>query len=42
MWNKVTGEVRKISRTFPTAKAVGLPNRELAKSYIVMEGIKIE
>ena len=42
MWNKVTGEVRKISRTFPTAKTLGLPNRELAKSYIVMEGIKIE
>ena len=42
MWNKVTGEVRKISRTFPTAKTLGVRPRDLAKAYLVMDGVNIE
>lgn len=37
LYNKVTGEVRKYSRTYPEFK--GVSNRDEAKSYIVMKDI---
>ena len=37
LYNKVTGEVRKMSRTFPSIK--GQPSRDVGKNYIVMKKI---
>ena len=37
LYNKTTGEVRKMSRTFPSIK--GQPTRDIGTNYIVMKKI---
>ena len=37
LYNKTTGEVRKLSRTFPSIK--GQPSRDIGSNYIVMKEI---
>jgi len=36
MWNKVTGEIRKISKNYSTAKELGISNKDLNATYIKM------
>ena len=36
MWNKVTGEVRKISKNYSSAKELGISTRDLNATYIKM------
>lgn len=38
LYNKITGEVRKYSRTYPTFK--GVSDRDEAKSYLVTKNIE--
>ena len=40
MWNKVTGEIRKISKNYSTAKELGISNKEINATYIKMYGIE--
>jgi len=36
MWNKATGEIRKISKSYSTAKELGISNKNLSATYIKM------
>ena len=38
LYNKITGEVRKYSRTYPSFK--GVSDRDEAKSYLIMRNIE--